>query len=212
MWRSKKFLPLTSQFFTSNFCCSVCSLENVADLEGSITNCDMTILFMSKDYFSSWNCLREVRHAALLHCAGLGDEQEGGYKAGERQARADVIDRRSKLEQYALGGSSMILMRETDEQNHGGVPKQKLLDQCPEYIGCGEHVFKLDGACEQCGECSINIRATLRAHADGAGGVIDWVRFKVFCQHRSPALTRLHYVMYRISRSSASSRSCNSCC
>jgi hypothetical protein len=79
-----------------------------------------------------------------------------------------------------LGASSIILVRETDEQNHGGLPRQQLLDQCPAQIGCGEHVLKPVTDCPKCRECSIDIQQAVTAHANSAGGVIDWIRFNDF--------------------------------
>jgi len=48
------------------------NLANIAGLEDNITNIDMTLMFLSKGYFTSWNCLREVRHATFVHALSIG--------------------------------------------------------------------------------------------------------------------------------------------
>jgi hypothetical protein len=155
------------------------NLANIAGLEDNITNIDMTLLFMSKGYFRSWNCLREVRHATLVHCST-------GPRVIESAAVSAIAQRRSDIGIQG-GGGSLILVRETSDDLHGGLPLAQLLgssdgeEQCPEKIGCGNnHVLKFDPDCAQCLECPINIRAQLQAHAQGPGGVIDWIRFKDF--------------------------------
>jgi hypothetical protein len=146
------------------------NLENVADLEDSITQIDVSLLFLSKGYFSSWNCLREVRHAVFVHSASLCADV----------AASDINTRRRSLG-IPVGGSSIILVRETDEQNHGGLPAAELLGQCPPQIGCKNHIFNLDPDCQGCGiGCEVDFRSILRARADSPGGVIDWIRFKDF--------------------------------
>jgi hypothetical protein len=155
------------------------NLADIAGLEDNITNIDMTLLFMSKGYFKSWNCLREVRHATLVHCST-------GPRAIESAAVSAIAQHRSDIGIQG-GGSSLILVRETSDDLHGGIALAQLLgssdgeEQCPEKIGCGNnHVLKFDPDCAQCLECPINIRAELQAHAGGQGGVIDWIRFKDF--------------------------------
>jgi hypothetical protein len=155
------------------------NLADIAGLEDNITNIDMTRLFMSKGYFKSWNCLREVRHATLVHCST-------GPRAIASAAVSAIAQHRSDIGIQG-GGSSLILVRETSDDLHGGIALAQLLgssdgeEQCPEKIGCGNnHVMKFDPDCAQCLECPINIRAELQAHAGGQGGVIDWIRFKDF--------------------------------
>jgi hypothetical protein len=153
-------------------------------------------MFVSKGYFKSWNCLREVRQAVLVHSAGLraaaGDSKVRTALVdrgpAERAACADIVARRSKLG-LPLGVSSIILIRETDEQNHGGVSKAELLGQCPELIGCADHVFGFVRDCDKCGGCAVDVRAALQAHADGHGGAaIDWVRAKVHIRQAHDSL------------------------
>jgi hypothetical protein len=157
------------------------NLANIAGLEDNITNIDMTLLYMSKGYFKSWNCLREVRQATFVHCS-----TGPGATDGNRSVAASAIAQHRLDIGIPAGASSLILVRETSEDLHGGLPLAQLLgssdgdQQCPENIGCSEHVTTYDPDCSLCCECPLNIREVLRAHADGPGGVIDWIRFKDF--------------------------------
>ena len=133
----------------------------------------MTFFFLSRDYFKSWNCLREVRHAMILH-----SHAQGGFVSTQSQAAAD---RRS--ERGVHMSSSIMLVRETDEVMHGGQPIDELLQVCPEQIGCEKHVTAYDGACAECHAFPVGVRAALAKHAASAGpglGVIEWWRAQAF--------------------------------
>ena len=161
------------------------NLQNVADLEANISSSDMTLMFLSRGYFSSWNCLREVRHATFVHCSGhsAAESTEQARLSFEStrqsEARGRANTHRGQLG-IPLGGSRLILVRETDEQYHGGLPKTEILAQCPRKIGCADHVFKFVASCPECCDCQIDIQAEVRAHANRPGGVVDWIRFKDF--------------------------------
>jgi hypothetical protein len=161
------------------------NLQNVADLEANISSSDMTLMFLSGGYFSSWNCLREVRHATFVHCSGhsAAESTEQARLSFEStrqsEARGRANTHRGQLG-IPLGGSRLILVRETDEQYHGGLPKTEILAQCPRKIGCADHVFKFVASCPECCDCQIDIQAEVRAHANRPGGVVDWIRFKDF--------------------------------
>jgi hypothetical protein len=134
----------------------------------------MTLMFLSRGYFASWNCQREVRHAMMVHQGG----QAGFTHTALTQA---VTDRRRDLGAHM--SSSVVLVRETDEAMHGGQPIEELLQACPGQIGCADHVFSFDGGCEDCAGFSVDVRAALAHHAAGAGpglGVIEWRRVQAF--------------------------------
>jgi hypothetical protein len=134
----------------------------------------MTLMFLSRGYFASWNCLREVRHAMLVHLGG----QDGFAHTALTQA-AD--DRRRELGNSV--SSSIVLVRETDEVMHGGQPIDDLLQACPEHIGCADHVFSYDGGCEACSGFGVGVRATLAQHVASSGpglGVVEWRRAQAF--------------------------------
>jgi hypothetical protein len=149
------------------------NLANIAGLEDNISNIDFTLMFLSKGYFTSWNCLREVRHATFVHSIGIG-----AVDTASSSAAAAVAEHRSKA--GIAPGGALILVREAEEQMHGGAPLKTLLAECPGKVGCSEHVFSFDTGCLECGACSIDIRAALTAHADGPADVIDWIRFTDF--------------------------------
>jgi hypothetical protein len=149
------------------------NLANIAGLEDNITNIDMTLMFLSKGYFTSWNCLREVRHATFVHALSIGAAD------GSTAAAAKVVERRRAIG-IQTGGPGIILVREAEEQVHGGAPLKQLLGECPEHVGCPDHVLNFNASCERCSDCALDIRAVLRAQAYGTAGVIDWVRFKDF--------------------------------
>jgi hypothetical protein len=133
----------------------------------------MTLLFLSRDYFKSWNCLREVRHAMIVHM-----HAQDGFVSMQGQA---VADRRGARGVHMR--SSIVLVRETDEVFHGGQPIDELLQACPEQIGCEGHVKAYDGACAGCHGFPVDVRAALTKHAASAGpglGVIEWWRTKAF--------------------------------
>jgi hypothetical protein len=134
----------------------------------------MTLMFLSRGYFASWNCLREVRHALMVHQGG----QAGFTHTALTQA---VTDRRRDLGAHM--SSSVVLVRETDEAMHGGLPIDELLKAAPGKIGCADHVFSFDGGCEGCAGFSVDVRAALAQHAAGTGpglGVIEWRRMQAF--------------------------------
>ena len=149
------------------------NLTNIAGLEDNITNIDFVVMFLSKGYFKSWNCLREIRQATFVHALSTG-----ALDKSSSVAAASVAKRRNAMSIQA-GGSSIILVRETDEQNHGGAPLKHFLAECPEKIGCSDHTKAFDSSCQQCCSCPIDIQAALRAHASSVGA-IDWIRFTDF--------------------------------
>jgi hypothetical protein len=151
------------------------NLTDIGGLEKNIEGSDMTLMFLSRGYFGSWNCLREVRHAMMVH---LGCDANFDNHTEMTEA---VVDRR--FAQGAIANSHVILVRETDEAMHGGAPLDELLATCPERIGCGDHVCGYDDGCEACCGCPLNMRAALANHAssDKAGrGVVEWRRAQAF--------------------------------
>jgi hypothetical protein len=150
------------------------NLKDIGGLEKNIEGSDMTLMFLSRGYFASWNCLREVRHALMVH---LGCQDGFAHTAQSQEA----ADRR-----HAMGvhvSSSVVLVRETDEAMHGGQPMEAILQACPERIGCTDHANSYDGACGECLGFSVDVRAALAQHAAGAGpglGVIEWRRVQLF--------------------------------
>jgi hypothetical protein len=155
------------------------NLTDIGSLERNIEGSDMMLMFLSRGYFGSWNCLREVRHALMLHLhANRGGGGDGAAPSVMSQAAAD---RRHELGVQVR--SSVVLVRETDEVNHGGQPIDELLQAVPEQIGCAEHVLSFDGDCAECTGFAAGVRAALEQHAGGAGpglGVIDWRRVLAF--------------------------------
>jgi hypothetical protein len=152
------------------------NLTNVDDLESCITNIDTTLMFLSAGYFKSWNCLRETRCAIAQTVPAL----RVGEAKSELTRQGEALRRHRSSLGIPLGGSSIILVRETDEQYHGGLSKTELLERCPEQIGCKDHVFIFDADCQGCCDCPINIKLALQAHSDGPGGMIDWLRYQDF--------------------------------
>jgi hypothetical protein len=149
------------------------NLQDISKLEDNITSIDKMLLFMSKGYFKSWNCLREVRHATFLHSIGMD-----GIPESSSSTAAAVAEHRRK--DGIPKGGCLILVREAEEQLHGGAPVKTLLAECPQRIGCGVHVLTFDAGCQDCASCSVDIQAALTAHAKSPAGVIDWIRFSDF--------------------------------
>jgi hypothetical protein len=147
------------------------NLEDLASLEHMLAATSVTLLFLSSKYFDSWNCLREVRQAVLLDEERQLRWESGGGAAGAGTGTG------------AGAASRTILMRET-AATHGAEQMESLLGQCPEYIGCSEHVKHYQGGrggCVECGRGVTSVREFLRAHSQNpAQPVLQWVRAKHF--------------------------------
>jgi hypothetical protein len=166
-------------------------LDNIGGLETKIEESDVTLLFLTDGYFASWNVLREVRHAVMIDVASPHATRASNEAAQRRRAAA--LD--------AISTSTNIIVVLEREEIHNVLPLDKMLLQCPEFIGCEDHVNKYDEQCSRCLECPVNIRKHLQARAqpkggsdkvavserlqtDGgavaAGGVVTWMRAKHF--------------------------------
>jgi hypothetical protein len=150
---------------------------------------DMILMFLSRGYFTSWNCLREVRHAMMVHTAPTyaTDVLTGGRPG----AAKDGVDLSALVDEaaerrHAVGvkmSSSIVLVRETDEAMHGGQPIEELVQAAPEWIGCADHVLAFDDKCEACCGFQLNTRELLAKHAYGTSpgtGVVEWRRATAF--------------------------------
>ena len=108
-------------------------LAGVGGLESEIEGTDMHLIFLSRGYFSSFNCRREVRHAVHVHTSpqeaalllarqqdsGGGDGDGEGLEATSGPSRLTAC-RRLVQQRQACGlapdAGSIILMRETDTE------------------------------------------------------------------------------------------------
>jgi hypothetical protein len=88
---------------------------------------------------------------------------------------------RQRRQQMGVASKNgIILVRETSQDMHGGLPLKELLASCPGNIGCTVHVKSYDGKCAQCAECPFNTCQAMRdlaAMGDAGRATIDWVRF-----------------------------------
>ena len=151
-------------------------LDDIGGLEGLIERADMTLVFLSEGYYSSWNALREMRHALLVNSAG-----EWGNSSAGTLAAVEAYERRRGL--GVKTSTNIILMREP-AKIHGAMSIESIVNTCPEKIGCEQHVLHFDDNCQHCAEFPLNVREFIHERTRIAlgddHGVITWQRVKAY--------------------------------